>query len=202
MDFMERLEGIPSLYRWLAIPGLVLLMAALYWYFLYQPYVEEREALQEKINTKRQTVEKHKQIAAKLETFKAQVSDLEAKLHVLLRELPESREIPGMIRQISDVGVRTGLQISLIKPQPEQRKEFYAEIPIQVRVKGQYHAVGRFFDDLVHLERIISVSGIQIEATSQETQCLATTFRFLDEAEANEAAASAKKGGKKGVGGN
>jgi len=54
-----------------------------------------------------------------------------------------------------------------------------------------------FFDDLAHLERIISVSGIQIEATSQETQCLATTFRFLDEAEANEAAAAAKKGAKK-----
>ena len=103
-------------------------------------------------------------LLAKLDTFKAQVSDLEAKLHVLLRELPESREIPGMIRQISDLGVRTGLQISLIKPQPEQRKEFYAEIPIQVRVKGQYHAVGRFFDDMVHLERIISVNGIQIEA--------------------------------------
>jgi type IV pilus assembly protein PilO len=197
MDFMERLEGIPSLYRWLAIPGVVVLIVALYWYFLCQPYIEEMEALQEKINTKRQTVEKHKQIAAKLDTFQVQVSDLEAKLHTLLRELPESREIPGMIRQISDVGIRTGLQISLIKPQPEQRKEFYAEIPIQVRVKGQYHAVGRFFDDLVHLERIISVSGIQIEATGQETQCLATTFRFLDEAEANEAAASAKKGGKK-----
>jgi type IV pilus assembly protein PilO len=173
------------------------LVAALYWYFLYQPYIEEMGALQEKINAKRQTVEKHKQIAVKLDAFKAQVSDLEARLHVLLRELPESREIPGMIRQISDVGVRTGLQISLIKPQPEQRKEFYAEIPIQVRVKGQYHAVGRFFDDLAHLERIISVNGIQIEATSQETQCLATTFRFLDEAEANEVAASAKKGGKK-----
>jgi type IV pilus assembly protein PilO len=125
------------------------------------------------------------------------VSDLEARLRILLRELPESREIPGMIRQISDVGVRTGLQINLIKPLPEQRKEFYAEIPIQVRVKGQYHAIGRFFDDLAHLERIISVSGIQIEATNQETQCLATTFRFLDEAELNEAAAAARKGEKK-----
>jgi type IV pilus assembly protein PilO len=155
------------------------------------------ELLQEKINAKRQMVEKHKRIAARLDTFKAQVSDLEARLRVLLRELPESREIPGMIRQISDVGVRTGLQINLIKPQPEQRKEFYAEIPIQVRVKGQYHAVGRFFDDLAHLERIISVSGIQIEAATQETQCLATTFRFLDEAELHEAAAAAKKGEKK-----
>jgi len=197
MEFMERLEGIPSLYRWLAIPSFVVLMAVLYWWLLYQPYVEDMEALQEKITAKRQTAEKHKQIAAKLDVFKAQVSDLDARLHVLLRELPESREIPGMIRQISDVGVRTGLQISLIKPQPEQRKEFYAEIPIQVRVKGQYHAVGRFLDDLVHLERIISVNGIQIDATSQETQCLATTFRFLDEAEANEVAASAKKSGKK-----
>jgi type IV pilus assembly protein PilO len=154
--------------------------------------------LEEQINARRQTVEKHQQVAAKLDTFKAQVSDLEAKLHVLLRELPESREIPGMIRQISDLGVRTGLQISLIKPQPEQRRDFYAEIPIQVRVKGPYHAVGRFFDDLAHLERIISVDGIQIDATSQETQSLATTYRFLDEAEANEAAAAAKaKGGKK-----
>src|SRR5437763_6286017 len=197
MEFRERLEAIPPLYRWLAIPGVVVFLAALYWYFLYQPYAEEMSTLQEKIESGHQTIDKYKQIAAKLEPFRAQVSDLEAKLHALLRELPESREIPGLIRQISDLGIRTGLQISLIKPQPEQRKEFYAEIPIQVRVKGQYHAVGRFFDDLVHLERIISVSGIQIEATSQETQCLATTFRFLDEAEANEVAASAKKGGKK-----
>jgi type IV pilus assembly protein PilO len=197
MEFMERLEDIPSLYRWLAIPGVVVLLAVLYWYFLYQPYAEEMEALQERINSKRQTMEKYQQIAATLDTFKTQVSDLEARLHALLRELPESREIPGMIRQISDLGVRTGLQISLIKPMLEQRKEFYAEIPIQVRVKGQYHAVGRFFDALAHLERVISVDGIQIEATSQETQCLATTFRFLDEAEANEVAASAKKAGKK-----
>jgi len=194
---MERLEGIPSLYRWLAIPVFVLLLAVLDWYFLYQPYSEEMAALQERITSKRQTVEKYQKIAAQLETFRTQVSELEARLHALLRELPESREIPGMIRQISDLGVRTGLQISLIKPMLELRKEFYAEIPIQVRVKGQYHAVGRFFDDLAHLERVISVDGIQIEATSQETQCLATTFRFLDEAEANEVAASAKKAGKK-----
>lgn len=197
MEFMERLEGISSLYRWLAIPVFVLLLAVLYWYFLYQPYSEEMAALQERITSKQQTVEKYQKIAAQLETFRIQVSELEARLHALLRELPESREIPGMIRQISDLGVRTGLQISLIKPMLEQRKEFYAEIPIQVRVKGQYHAVGRFFDDLAHLERVISVDGIQIEATSQETQCLATTFRFLDEAEANEVAASAKKAGKK-----
>ena len=196
MEFMERLAAIPPLYRWLAIPGVLVLLAALYWNFLYQPYTEALSTLQEQIDTRRQTVEKHQRIAAQLEPFKTQVSDLEARLRVLLRELPESREIPGLLRQISDLGVRTGLHINLIKPQPEQRKEFYATIPIQVRVQGQYHAVGRFFDDLAHLTRLISVDSVQIEAASQETQCLATTFRFLDEAEANEVAA-AKKAGKK-----
>jgi type IV pilus assembly protein PilO len=111
MEFMERLEGIPSLYRWLAIPVFVLLLAVLDWYFLYQPYSEEMAALQERITSKRQTVEKYQKIAAQLETFRTQVSELEARLHALLRELPESREIPGMIRQISDLGVRTGLRL-------------------------------------------------------------------------------------------
>lgn len=197
MEFMERLAAIPPLYRWLAIPGGLVFLALLYWYFLYQPYAEELSTLQEKIDAGRQTVEKYKQIAAKLEPLQAQVSDLEARLRVLLRELPETKEIPDLIRQISDLGVRTGLQISLIKPQPEQRREFYAEIPIQMRVQGQYHAVGRFFDDLAHLERIISVDSVQIEAANRETQCLATTFRFLDEAETHEAAAAAKKGAQK-----
>lgn len=197
MEFMERLAGIPSVYRWLAIPGLVLVLGFLYWNFFYQPYTEEMESLRDAIDSRQQTIAKHQKVAEKLDVFRAQVSELDAKLRVLLRELPESREIPGMIRRISDVGIRTGLQINLIKPQPEQRREFYAEIPIQVRVKGSYHAVGRFLDDLAHLERIISVDGIQIEATNQETQCTATTYRFLDEAEVNEAAAAAKKGGKK-----
>ncbi len=194
---MERFEAIPAHYRWLMIPGVVLLLGALYWNFFYQPFSEEMTALQETIDTKLQTIEKYQTIAAQLDIFRTEVAALESRLKVLLRELPESREIPGMIRRISDVGVRTGLQINLIKPQLEQRKEFYAEIPIQIRVKGPYHAVGQFLDDLAHLERIISLDGIQIEATNQETQCLATTFRFLDEAETNEVAAATKKGAKK-----
>ena len=197
MEFMEQLEAIPPLYRWLAMPVVVVLLAALYWYFSYQPYAEEMQNLQARIDSRQQTVEKHKQVAAKLDVFKVEVSELEAKLHSLLRELPESREIPGLIRQISDLGVRTGLQINLIKPQPEQKKEYYAEIPIQVRVKGQYHAVGRFFDDLARLERIVSVDNVQVEANNQETQCVATTYRFFDDAEASDIAAAAKKAGKK-----
>jgi len=131
MEFMERLEGISSLYRWLAIPVFVLLLAVLYWYFLYQPYSEEMAALQERITSKQQTVEKYQKIAAQLETFRTQVSELEARLHALLRELPESREIPGMIRQISDLGVRTGLQIISSSPCLNSAKSFMPRSPFR-----------------------------------------------------------------------
>ncbi len=63
------------------------------------------------------------------------------------------------------------------------RDRFYAEIPITVKVVGPYHAVGQFFDALAHLPRIISVSQVHMNAQTKETQCLATTFRFLEEAE-------------------
>ena len=82
MEFMERLEGIPSLYRWLAIPGFVVLMAALYWYFLYQPYIEEIDGAAREVSPP--NGKRWKSISGlphKLDTFKAQVSDLEARLH-------------------------------------------------------------------------------------------------------------------------
>jgi type IV pilus assembly protein PilO len=192
MGFWERLEAIPSQYRWMMIPGLLLLLGVAYWYFLYQPRAEEIARLEKQIVEKRFTLEKHRKIAAKYDEFKAKVEALEDQLRVLLTQLPTRREIPDLIRQISDLGVGTGLQISLLRPQPEQPKEFYANVPIMVRVVGAYHAVGEFFDALGRLPRLISISNIQMTMNSKtlETQCLATTYRFFEEGESN-----ASKGG-------
>ena len=183
MGFWEQLEAIPSNYRWILIPVLLLLLVGADWYFLYQPRAEEIARLDEQIAQTRQTLERHQRIAATYDEFRAKVAQVEATLRELLTQLPKRREIPDLIRQISDLGVRTGLQISLLRPQPEQPKEFYAEIPIAVTVVGPYHAVGQFFDALGQMSRIVSVSNIQMamNAKTLETQCLATTFRFLEE---------------------
>ena len=183
MGFWEQLEAIPANYRWILIPVLLLLLVGADWYFLYQPRAEEIARLDEQIAQTRQTLEKHQRIAATYDEFRAKVAQVEATLRELLTQLPKRREIPDLIRQISDLGVRTGLQISLLRPQPEQPKEFYAEIPIAVTVVGPYHAVGQFFDALGQMSRIVSVSNIQMamNAKTLETQCLATTFRFLEE---------------------
>jgi type IV pilus assembly protein PilO len=183
MEFWERLEAIPSQYRWAMIPAILLLLAAAYWYTVYQPRAEEIARLEEQIAKTSRTIEKHRSVAAKYEEFRAKVGEVERKLQEALLQLPKRTEIPDLIRQISDLGVRTGLQISLLRPQPEQAKEFYAEVPITVNVVGPYHAVGQFFDALGQLPRLVSVSNIQMTVKSKvlETQCLATTFRFLED---------------------
>lgn len=190
MRFTERLEAIPSLYRWLVLPVLVLLLAVPYWYFSYQPRTEEIATLNQTLATQRTKLEMFQRISANYDRFKAEVAELEAELRKLLEFLPKSQEIPSLIRQISALAVDTGLQVDLIRPTGETPKDFYAEVPINVEVKGPYHAVGHFFDSLSRLPRIVSVSHVDMQASSQATKCLATTFRYLEEEEVHEQAAS------------
>jgi len=201
MGFWERLEAIPSQYRWAMIPGLLVVLVVAFWYFLYQPRAEDIAHIEEQIAQKRRSLENYQSVAAKYDTFKAKVAEVEGQLHAALLQLPRRQEIPDLIRQISDLGVRTGLQISLLRPQPEQIKEFYAEVPIIVKVVGYYHAVGQFYDALGRLARIVSLSSVQmtLSAKTMETQCLATTYRFLEEDEVPKPAAAAR-GAKAGDG--
>jgi type IV pilus assembly protein PilO len=196
MGIMERLEAIPVLYRWLMVLGLLVLLTVLYWYLLYQPRLEDIAALQNQIDDRGMLLKKNQRIAKNHEKFQAEVVALQAELVRLLRFLPKSQEIPGLIRQISDLAVRTGLQVNLLRPAlTEVPKQFYAEVPITVQVKGQYHAVGQFFDALARLPRIISIGDISMKGASQETQtqALATTYRYIEEEEGHEAASTDQK---------
>jgi type IV pilus assembly protein PilO len=203
MGFLTQLENIPAKYRWVAIPTLVLLIGISYRYFMYQPKTEDVARVEHQIEGRRKTLVKHQKIAAQYDQFRAQVDELQEQLRIALIQLPKRKEIPELIRQIDDLGVQTGLQISLLRPQPEQPKEFYAEVPITVKIVGDYHAVGQFFDALGRLSRIVSVSNVQMSvkkaktAQSLETQCLATTFRFFEGGEGQEQASNGKPGGKR-----
>jgi type IV pilus assembly protein PilO len=203
MEFLEKLETIPSQYRWAMLPALLLVLATAYWYFLYQPQSDAITRLQEQIDQKRSILDKHRKIAAQYETFKEEVEQLEFDLRQALVQLPDSKEIPDLIRQISDLGVRSGLQITFLRPQAERPQEFYAEVPMTLKVAGPFHSVGRFFDDLAGLPRIISISQVKMgltanaEAKDLQTECLATTFRFLEVEEAVEQTAPDKKKRKK-----
>jgi type IV pilus assembly protein PilO len=198
MGFLTKLETIPSQYRWALIPLPLLIVAVSYWYFLYQPAAQVIENLQQQIVRQTVTLTQYRQVAANYNKFQREVEELEVNLRLALAQLPTSKEIPELIRQISDLGVRTGLQITLLRPQAEEMQEFYAAVPITVKMVGAFHAMGQFFDQLSHLPRIISVNKLKLTTTKTdkkneahiETECLATTYRFLDEQEARVSAAA------------
>jgi len=198
MGFLAKLELIPPQYRWGMIPALLLLVTVAYGYGMYKPEGERIRSLEEQIQQQNVTLQKYRKVAANYDTFQTQVEALEIDLRQALAQLPDSKEIPDLIRQISDLGVRTGLQITLLRPQAEQVREYYAEVPITVNMVGSFHAVGQFFDELARLPRIISVSKIKLggdskqDTTIVDTECLATTYRFLEESEASASVTSDK----------
>lgn len=199
MRFLGRLETIPSQYRWAMIPGLLVVMAVAYWYGWHRPQAQEIVVLEDQIRRQSFTLNKYRKIAANYSAFQADVEALELGLRQALAQLPDSKEIPGLIRQISDLGVRTGLQITLLRPQAEQFQEYYAEVPITVKMVGAFHSVGQFFDELARLPRIVSVGKVKLDTrtnkdvVSVNTECLATTYRFLDDDEVHTSATDNKR---------
>lgn len=193
------LGNIPTQYRWVMVAVLPIVLAVSYWYFLYSPTAEEIANLDQQIIQQRKTLRDYQTVAADYESFQKLVLDLEGRLKQALSQLPDSKEIPDLIRQVSDLVVRSGLEITLLRPQPEQLHEYYADVPVTLRMVGAYHSLGQFFDQLARLPRIISVSKIKFDGRTKENvthieaECLATTYRFLDESEAGANPVDKKK---------
>ena len=107
-----------------------------------------------------------------------------------IKELPNSREIPELVRRISSIGKKIGLQFLLFKPMPEVVRDFYAEVPVKLKVEGSFHEVATFFDRIGKLNRIVNVKNITISDPEERSgkvmltiEGTAVTYRFLTEEE-------------------
>jgi type IV pilus assembly protein PilO len=132
--------------------------------------------------------------------LRAQLAALDGALKVAMKLLPETREIPELLTQISQLGLNAGLEFRLFKPEAEKRVDFYAEVPVSLAILGKFHDVATFFDHLAKLSRIVNVTDIKIAVPKANetdptlsTSCLLTTFRFLEPRESD-----ANRGGKSG----
>jgi type IV pilus assembly protein PilO len=170
-------------------------------YYLHALNAEHRDVLRLEVDDMRQSVQKHQAIAGQLDELKARLVSLDEALKVAIALLPETREIPELLTQISQLGSTAGLEFRLFKPEPERPADFYAEVPVSLAILGSFHDLARFFDHLSQLARIVNVTDIKIglskdrvDAQTLATSCLLTTFRFLEprEADSNKAAKSAK----------
>ena len=151
---------------------------------------------------KQEYLAKKKQ-AVNLDLHRQQLKEIDTQFGTLLRQLPDKSQMDALLVDINQAGLGRGLQSELFKPaQQEQVREFYAELPIQVKVTGTYHDMGAFASDVGQLSRIVTLNDVKIDATKDGTLAMETTartFRYLDDAEIaaqRQAAAAAKKGAK------
>ncbi len=194
---LEKFDALEPLQRWMIL-GLLALSLAAIGYLLHGGNADRIDALTTEIGDMKQSVEKAQAVAAQRDGLRAQLAALDGALRVAMKLLPETREIPELLTQISQLGLNAGLEFRLFKPEAEKRADFYAEVPVSLAILGKFHDVARFFDHLAKLSRIVNVTDIKITVpkgnetdATLSTNCLLTTFRFLEPRESD-----ANRGGK------
>lgn len=166
MDLRGQLEGlfanIPKrqLYVLLALAGVGLLYA--WWALLFKPAWDEVDRLQKQLDGLVLQLSQKRRIAANLPQLEAQIKELQARLNASVARLPEEKEIPTLLTQVNSLGEEAGLVFTLFRPQATVKRDFYAEVPIQVRVEGSFHALGAFFDRIGKMDRIVNIGTLNV----------------------------------------
>jgi type IV pilus assembly protein PilO len=192
---------------WHAAPKIVVLLAILIgvpvagFFGVNQGQIEELEAGQEKeAKLKEEYVNKKKQ-AVNLDLHRQQLREIDTQFGALLKQLPNRSQMDALLVDINQAGLGRGLQFELFRPAAnESRRDFYAELPIDVRVTGTYHDMGAFASDVGQLSRIVTLQNVNIVAGKDGNLAMdatARTFRYLDDDEVAEQRRAAKKGAKK-----
>src|SRR4030095_13132453 len=190
---------------------LVLAAGAGYYWFVWKaqrPELLEARAKETELWT---TLETKAKKAANLQAYKDQLAEMEKSFGAMLRQLPNKTEVPNLLVDISQSGLAAGLEEKLFQPENELRKDFYAELPIRIRLTGGYHEMGAFASGLAALPRIVTLHDIEITPAGRESRggtgglptdlvlnVTAKTYRYLDEDEQQQVEAPPKdKAGKR-----
>jgi type IV pilus assembly protein PilO len=177
----------------------VVLAIALIYFFVWdeqRPELQRREDTEQQLRDEFRT--KHSK-AVNLDLYKQQLKDIERSFGALLRQLPGKTEVPNLLVDISQTGLSAGLEEKLFQPQAEQKKDFYAELPIKIRLTGSYHQFGQFVSGIAALPRIVTLHDIQINTATKDAydqlslELTAKTYRYLDEDEIAAGEADKKK---------
>ncbi len=190
---------------------LILLIGAGYW-FIWKPAAEDLERAQIKENELRDVFLAKKRQSINLDAYKEQMVEIERTFGALLKQLPDKSQMDGLLTDINQVGLTRGLEFELFKPGKEVIGDFYAEMPIQIKVIGSYHDLGAFATDVSKLSRIVTLNDLVISAAAKGKsgnepadasrlvmEAVAKTYRYLDASEIaakREAELQAKKGAK------
>jgi type IV pilus assembly protein PilO len=203
-NFLDQILNRPRPQKIGILAGAVVLLLALGFFYVYQPSADQIARLTEEADKIREDRNKKQKIAANLAKLERDLKEWDAKLKMVIAQLPDRREIPDLLSNISTKAREAGLEIILFRPRAENFKEFYAEIPVDIVVRGGFNSAVAFFDEVGKFNRLVNIDNIDFknpkvtgDQVGLEISTLATTYRFLDEAERKRVAEDKAKAAKK-----
>ncbi|MCK5310655.1 MAG: type 4a pilus biogenesis protein PilO [Desulfobacteraceae bacterium] len=178
------------------------LIGAGYYFFIFKPKYKKINSLNKTLKIKKTTLVKYKGLAKTLPQLEEKLKNLKEELNYAMAALPDEKEIPILLTEISRAGKKTGLEFVSFKPNAEQIKEdFYAEIPVSMQITGRFHQLAHFFDEVSRLYRIVNIENIEIKSTEDISRlnlsCEAVTYMFVNKKVETKTNEKAKKKGKK-----
>lgn len=178
----------------IALVGLLILGAG-YW-FIIQSELEQYAEATAKEEQLKDTYTNKKLLAINLDAYRQQMDDMQRTFGSLLRQLPNTTEVPDLLVDITQAGLGRGLEFVLFRPEKEQPRDFYAELPISLQVTGSYHELALFVSDVAALPRIVTFGNINIGGQGNRLNMTATakTYRYLEGG--GPAPATPRRGGK------
>jgi len=186
------------------LAGAIILLAALYYTLVYDPRAGEIAKLQEAIASARSEKTAKQSRAANLVRLEKELVVLDVQLKQAMAQLPDRKEIPDLLANLSSKAREAGLEILLFRPRVENFQEFYAEIPVDIVVRGGFVNAVAFFEEVGRLNRIVNIDNLDFrnpkvngDQVALDISTMATTYRFLDDAERKKVAEEKAKAAKK-----
>jgi len=205
---LDRILSLPFNQRLLVYGGTVVLLVLFYTFVFYLPRSTQIAEKQQNVRTLEEEKAKLQALLKDRSNATVSIQEVEGKFNQAKAQLPEEKEIPELLKQVSNLGRDSGLDVVLFRQKAEVFRDLYAEVPVEMSVRGNYHQIALFFDKVRHLDRIVNVSDTSLKnpqlvggQTQVDASFSATTYRFLTEEEraqiAKEKEESAKKKGKR-----
>lgn len=176
----------PLLPRAIILAGILAVVLALGWWLGWRTQFEELDDKQQQEEKFKEEWRTKKSQAVNLDEYQKQLAEINRSFGALLKQLPNASEMESLLIDINQAGLGRGLQFDLFKPGAEAFQEFYAELPITIKISGSYHDLGAFTGDIAKLPRIVTLNDIDVTQTKDgdlAMSAVAKTFRYLDEAE-------------------
>ncbi len=187
---LETILALDRTKKILILAGVLVLLSALYVWLLFLPAHNRIGELDRQLSGLLVKKAEQEAIVANLAAFKREYRHLEMSLKMAMAQLPDKKEIPSLLENISNLGRESGLEVSLFKPGAQKPKDFYAEVPVDIKLVGTFHNLLTFFFKVGNLPRIVNISDLSVNKTkdgdtpsSLDTECKATTYKFLEESE-------------------